>query len=36
MLDRDLKEKLTRLFDRMNEEAIELLAAQTETEKVTP
>jgi hypothetical protein len=36
MLDRDLKEKLTRLFDRMSEEAIALLATQPEIEKVTP
>lgn len=35
MLDKDLREKLTRLFDRMSEEAIALLAAQPEIEKAT-
>ena len=36
MLDKDLREKLTRLFDRLSDEAIALLAAQPELEKVTP
>lgn len=36
MLDKDLKEKLTCLFDRISEEAIALLATQPEMEKVTP
>jgi hypothetical protein len=36
MLDKDLKEKLTCLFDRLSDEAIALLAARPETEKVTP
>jgi hypothetical protein len=34
MLDKDLKEKLTRLFARMSEEAIALLATQPEMERV--
>jgi hypothetical protein len=33
MLDKDLKEKLTRLFDRMSDEAIAILVAEPETEK---
>ena len=36
MLDKDLKEKLTRLFERMSDEAISLLATQPENENVTP
>jgi hypothetical protein len=36
MLDKDLKEKLTCLFDRMSEEAIALLATKPEIERVRP
>lgn len=36
MLDRDLKEKLNRLFDRMADEAIAMFAAQPETERLPP
>jgi hypothetical protein len=33
MLDQDLKEKLTRLFERMSDEAIAMLAAQLSPER---
>lgn len=36
MLDKDLEEKLTRLFERMSDEALTLLATQSATENVTP
>src|SRR5688572_20297822 len=36
MLDQDLKEKLNRLFDRMSDEAIAMLAAQPESERLPP
>jgi hypothetical protein len=36
MLDKDLKEKLVGLFDRTSDEAIAMLAAQSEIEKVAP
>jgi len=36
MLDKDLKEKLTRLFDRMSDEAIALFVAQPEPERAAP
>ncbi len=32
----DLKEKLTRLFDRMSDEAIAILVARPETERAAP
>jgi len=36
MLDQDLQEKLTWLFDRMGEEAIALFAAQLSPERAVP
>ena len=36
MFDKDLKEKLTRLFDRISDEAIAILVAQTDTERAAP
>lgn len=36
MLDKDLKEKLNRLFDRMADEAIAMFATQPETERLPP
>ena len=36
MLEKDLKEKLNRLFDRMADEAIAMFAAQPETERLPP
>jgi len=36
VLDKNLKEKLTLLFDRMSLEALALLEAEPETERATP
>lgn len=36
MLDKDLKEKLTRLFDRVSEEAIAMFAVQPEPQRAAP